>query len=33
MLNIDGYKNINKTIKKRPSRREIMTFLKHHITL
>ena len=31
MLNIDGYKNINKTIQKRPSQRKMITFLKHHI--
>ena len=31
MLNIDGYKNINKTIQKRPFQRKMITFLKHHI--
>ena len=29
MLNIEGYKNINKTVLKRSSQRKILTFLKH----
>ena len=30
MLNVDGYKNINKAIHKRPSQPIMVTFLKHY---